>query len=71
MGKVEAVYFEAIPHTSLEAREKVLTLAKKLAKYQTEVKVHIVPFTKIQEEIYKNVKEDRDKKWTGNDAGIL
>ncbi len=28
--KVEAVYFEAIPHTSLEAREKVLTLAKKL-----------------------------------------
>lgn len=20
---------------------------------------------------YKNVKEDRDKKWTGNDAGIL
>ena len=56
--KVEAVYFEAIPHTSLEAREKVLTLAKKLAKYQTEVKVHIVPFTKIQEEIYKNVKED-------------
>ena len=56
--KVEAVYFEAIPHTSLEAREKVLTLAKKLAKYQNEVKVHIVPFTKIQEEIYKNVKED-------------
>jgi len=56
--KIEAVYFEAIPHTSLEAREKVLTLAKKLAKYQTEVKVHIVPFTKIQEEIYKNVKEE-------------
>lgn len=56
--KVDAVYFEAIPHTSLEAREKVLTLAKKLAKYQNEVKVHIVPFTKIQEEIYKNVKED-------------
>ena len=56
--KVEAVYFEAIPHTSLEAREKVLTLAKKLAKYQNEVKVHIVPFTKIQEEIYKNCRED-------------
>ena len=53
--KVEAVYFEAIPHTSLEAREKVLTLAKKLAKYQTEVKVHIVPFTKIQEEIREEV----------------
>ena len=28
--KVDAVYFEAIPHTSLEAREKVITLVNKL-----------------------------------------
>ena len=53
--KIEAVYFEAIPHTSLEAREKVITLIKKLEKYTTDIKLHIVPFTKIQEEIYKNV----------------
>lgn len=56
--KIDAVYFEAIPHTSLEAREKVKTLTRKLAKYQGMIHLHIVPFTKIQEEIYKNVKEN-------------
>ena len=56
--KMEAVYFEALPHTSLEAREKVLSLAKVLSKYQGEIKVHIVPFTKIQEEIYQHGKPD-------------
>lgn len=53
--KIEAVYFEAIPHTSLEAREKVITLVNKLKVYSNDIKLHIVPFTKIQEEIYKNV----------------
>ena len=53
--KIEAVYFEAIPHTSLEAREKVITLVNKLKKYTNDIKLHIVPFTKLQEEIYKNV----------------
>ena len=56
--KIEAVYFEALPHTSLEAREKVITLTKKLARYTSFIKLHIIPFTKIQEEIYKNVKDD-------------
>ncbi len=56
--KLEAVYFEALPYTSKEAREKVIQLARILAKYQKEVKLHIVPFTKIQEEIYKNGKKE-------------
>ena len=50
---VEAVYFEAIPHTSLEAREKVISLCKKLSVYTNNVKLHIVPFNVLQEEIYK------------------
>ena len=53
--KVDAIYFEAIPHTSLEAREKVITLVNKLKVYTNDVNLYIVPFTKIQEEIYKNV----------------
>ena len=56
--KIEAVYFESIPHTSLEAREKVITLVRKLSKYTNTIKLHIIPFTEIQEEIYKNVKDD-------------
>ena len=51
--KLDAVYFEAIPHTSLEARNKVIELSKKLCKYSDSMKLHIVPFTKIQEAIYK------------------
>ena len=51
--KLEAVYFEAIPHTSLEARNKVIDLSKKLCRYCDTMKLHIVPFTEIQEEIYK------------------
>ncbi len=51
--RLDAVYFEAIPHTSLEARNKVIQLAKKLAIYGDKIKLHIVPFTQIQEAIYK------------------
>ena len=55
---VDAVYFEAIPHTSLEARNKVIDLTKKLSQYCNGIHLHIVNFTKIQEEIYKNVRSD-------------
>ncbi len=51
--KIDAVYFEAIPHTSLEARNKVIELAKKLCNYTDKIKLHVVPFTSIQEAIYK------------------
>ena len=56
--KVEAVYFEAIPHTSLEAREKVISLCKKLSVYTNNIKLNIIPFTSMQEEIYKNVDKE-------------
>lgn len=52
--KIDAVYFEAIPHTSLDARNKVIDLVKKLVPYTDHINLHIVNFTKIQEEIYKN-----------------
>ena len=51
---VDAVYFEAIPHTSLDARNKVITLARKLVPYGGKINLHIVNFTPIQETIYKN-----------------
>ena len=51
--KIDAVYFEAIPHTSLEARNKVIDLSKKLCQYTDQTRLHIVPFTNIQEAIYK------------------
>ncbi len=51
---IECLYFESPPHTSEEAKNKVLKLASILNEHSGKVKVHIVPFTKIQEAIYKN-----------------
>ena len=55
---VDCVYFEAMPHTSIEARNKVISLCKKLVAYTDRIHLHIVNFTPIQEEIYKKVRED-------------
>ena len=55
---VEGIYFESPPHTSLETKNKVITLASILNEYSGNFKVHVVPFTKLQEEIYKNVPHD-------------
>ena len=55
---LDAVYFEAMPHTSIEARNKVITLCRKLSSYCDHINLHIVNFTLIQEEIYKNCRED-------------
>lgn len=51
---IECLYFEAPPHTSLEAKNKVIKLASIINEYSGNVKVHIVPFTKLQEAIYEN-----------------
>ena len=53
--KIDCVYFEAIPHTSLEARNKVIDLSKKLLNYCNNFNLYVVPFTEIQEAIYKNI----------------
>lgn len=55
---VECLYFESPPHTSLQAKNKVLKLADILNDYAGNIKVHVVPFTKLQEEIFKNVPHD-------------
>ena len=53
--KLECVYFESPPHTSVMAKNKVKTLVEKLTKYDANITLHIVRFTDIQEAIYKNI----------------
>ena len=53
--ELECLYFESPPHTSQEAKNKVIALANIINEYSGHIKVNIVPFTKIQEAIYKNV----------------
>lgn len=56
--KLEAIYFESPPHTSMDAQEKVKELAKILSVYNNKIKLHIINLTEIQEEIYKNIPND-------------
>lgn len=55
---IEGLYFESPPHTSLEAKNKVIKLADILDEYAGGIKLHVVPFTKLQEEIFKKVPHD-------------
>ena len=52
--KLECIYFESPPHTSVAAKNKVKKLVSKLNKYQSNIKLHVINFTEIQEAIYKN-----------------
>ncbi len=52
--QIECIYFDSPPHTSIEAKNKVLKLASILNEYSGHIRVHIVPFTKLQEAIFKN-----------------
>ncbi len=54
---LECLYFESPPHTSEEAKNKVTKLASIINEYSGNIKVNVIPFTKLQEEIYKNVPE--------------
>ncbi len=52
------VHFFSYPYTSERAKEKVLTLAKIVGEYAGNIKVAVVPFTKIQEEIRAHCREE-------------
>ena len=53
--KLECLYFESPPHTSPQALNKVKKLVEILSEYQPDIKLHIINFTNIQENIYKNI----------------
>ncbi len=55
---LEATYFHAPPYTSERAKQKVVDLAKKVAKYSGPIKLHVVNFTDIQLYIYDKCPHD-------------
>ena len=54
---VELIHFESTPLTPVESLDKVFQLARVLAKYmpQNSIKIHVVAFKEIHEEILKKV----------------
>lgn len=58
--EIEAVHYASPPYTSDNALQKVVDLLETIVPYHYDAKInlHIVPFTEIQENIYKYVRED-------------
>lgn len=56
--KLEATYFHAPPYTSERAKQKVVDLAKLVARYSGPIKLHVVNFTDIQLYIYEKCPHD-------------
>ena len=50
---IDATYFHAPPYTSERAKQKVIDLAKIVAKYSGPIQLHVVNFTDIQLYIYE------------------
>lgn len=51
--QIDAIHFHSMPYTSEQAKEKVVSLAKIVSAYAGHIKLHVVPFTEIQENIRK------------------
>ena len=51
--RIDAVYFHAPPYTSDRAKQKVVDLAKLVARYSGPIYLHVVNFTEIQLYIYE------------------
>ena len=56
--KIDAVYFHAPPYTSERAKQKVVDLAKLVARYSGPIHLHVVNFTDIQLYIYEKCPHD-------------
>ena len=56
--KIDAVYFHAPPYTSERAKQKVVDLARLVARYSGPIRLHVVNFTEIQLYIYEKCPHD-------------
>lgn len=54
---IEAVHFASPPYTSERAKRKVMELLRIVSEYSGRINCHVVPFTRIQEEIRNNCPE--------------
>ncbi|MDE6504548.1 MAG: tRNA 4-thiouridine(8) synthase ThiI [Clostridia bacterium] len=51
--QIDCIHFHSYPYTNMQARDKVIELAKVLSKYTCGTKLNIISVTHIQEEIHK------------------
>ncbi|WP_088006648.1 tRNA uracil 4-sulfurtransferase ThiI [Indiicoccus explosivorum] len=56
--ELELIHFFSPPFTNERAKQKVLDLAEVLAASGTSLKLHIIPFTKLQQEVHRQVPDN-------------
>ena len=56
--QLTGIHFASPPYTSERAEQKVITLMEKVGRYAGNMRLHIIPFTRIQEEIQRNCPEE-------------
>ena len=56
--EIEAIHFAAPPYTSEYAKQKVITLCREVCEYAGRIKLHVVNFTHVQEEIRDKCPEE-------------
>lgn len=47
------IHYASPPYTNIGVIEKIKDLANELLPYQNKIRIYVIPFTKLQEEIYK------------------
>lgn len=56
--EISAIHFASPPYTSERARQKVLDLARELTPYTGRIRLFVVPFTRLQEQLRDRCPED-------------
>ncbi len=51
--QLNAIHYHSFPFTSEQAKQKVVDLARMLAEYAGPIRLYVVPFTELQQELYE------------------
>lgn len=55
---IDAIHFESPPFTSELAKQKVIDISEKLSTFGTEIRLHVIPFTELQQIIVNKIPEN-------------
>ena len=56
--QIEMIHFHSPPFTSERAKQKIIDITQVLSEYSGgKIKIHLIPFTKLQQEIFKTMPE--------------
>ncbi len=56
--RLELIHFFSPPYTNERAKQKVFDLAEKLSQFGSSIRLHVIPFTALQQEVHKQVPDN-------------